>query len=748
MRLRRLLRMGIRELVCRSRQEASKWLGRVFMAGRTASWPPTIVGKMAPGPALAPIHARVRAGDPDGAARLLLDQFQVTSPSRFFEGATSEETPALFAEHMAGASDQTITAADAICQKRFNLLGYRGLFFGDPPDWHLDPISGRRAPFMHWSQLNPLDPDAVGDHKVVWELNRHQWLIHLGQAYRLTGDERYAGMSARYVREWMWANPPGMGINWASSLEVALRLIAWCWALVLLRRSEALSPSLFIDMLTGIWAHATHIERYLSYYSSPNTHLTGEALGLFYAGVMFPELRSARRWRELGTHILIEQSERQVSPEGVYFEQSTCYQRYTVEIYLQFLIMAARTGVPIPTAVGEQLQRMLDFLLSICRPDGSVPQIGDADGGWLLPLATREPGDLRGVFSTAAAFFSRSDYAWAAGSLAPETLWLLAADGLKAFAALHRAPPATGPSRLFAAKGGYAVMRSGWEAHAHHLIFDVGPLGCPISGGHGHADLLSIQCSVFGRPYLVDAGTSGYTRDPEWRDFFRGTTAHSTVVVDSVGQAVPAGPFAWEGRPQARLRRWLSTPAFDFADADHGAYRRLPDPVVHRRRVLFVKPRYWVVVDDLEGAAKHRVELRFQFAPMQVTADPALWAQARGPEGHGLLIRPFATVPLEADIIEGALAPIQGWIAPDYGQRRPAPLLLYWVVAKLPLRILTLLLPIECPLASPPAISALAADGPGPVGLVFESSQERVRFDTREFTWNTGAHYVRDCRHR
>ena len=733
MRLGRLLRMGIPELASRGRQEASKWLDRLGAPGSLDCRPQGILRrKIAAGPGQAEVPVRVREWDLEGAAVALLDRFREVAPGRFFEGAMSEQTPTLLGTYIPGARDLVMAAADAVCQGRFDLLGYRGLVFGDPVDWHLDPVSGRRAPLVHWSRLNPLDPDVVGDNKVVWELNRHQWLIHLGQAYRLTGDERYAERFAGYVGEWMEANPPGVGINWASSLEVALRLISWCWALHLFRASRALSPRLFVGMLDGIWAHASHVERYLSYYFSPNTHLTGEALGLFYAGVVFPDFRAARRWRDLGLRILVQQSERQVLPDGVYFEQSTCYQRYTVEIYLHFLILAARNGVAVPAAVGQRVQRMVDFLLAIHHPDGSIPQIGDADGGSLLPPAARSPDDFRGLFSTAAAFFRRSDYAWAAGSRAPETIWLLGEAGLKAFAALTPAAPAPAPSRLFA-DGGYVAMRSGWDRHAHHLIYDVGPLGCPVSGGHGHADLLSIQCSVFGEPYLVDPGTCFYTMDRDWRDFFRSTAAHSTVAIDGVGQATPAGPFAWGARPRVRLRRWVSTETFDLADAEHDGYRCLPDPVGHRRRVLFVKPRYWVVVDDLEGAAEHRVELRFQFAPMRVTLGPDLWARAHGSRGHGLLIRAFATVPLKAEIREGQVAPIQGWVSPDYGQRRPAPVLIYSAAARLPLRIVTLLLPVGEPLASPPAVSPLMEQGPGPVGLVFANSQETVRFDEQEF---------------
>src|SRR5439155_653835 len=98
--------------------------------------------------------------------------------------------------------------------------------------------------------------------------------------------------------------------------------------------------------------------------------------------------------------------------------------------------------------------------------------------------------------------------------------------------------------------------------------------------------------------YVVDPGTYCYTPEMPWRNYFRGTAAHSTVLVDGVDQAQPAGPFKWKTRLSTRLQSWESTAAFDYVDASHDGYTRLPDPVVHRRRVLFVKPRYWVLVDE------------------------------------------------------------------------------------------------------------------------------------------------------
>jgi hypothetical protein len=185
--------------------------------------------------------------------------------------------------------------------------------------------------------------------------------------------------------------------------------------------------------------------------------------------------------------------------------------------------------------------------------------------------------------------------------------------------------------------------------------------------------------------------------------------------------------------PFCRLRRWISTEALDFADAEHDAYRHLPDPVTHRRRVLFVKPRFWVVVDDLDGKAEHRIEVRFQFAPMEVALETDLWARARGPLAHGLLVRAFATVPLKGEILEGCLDPPRGWASPHYGQRHPAPLLVYSAVAMLPIRVVTLLWPTEDAQAPFPLVRPLEGDGPGLDGLLLESTQQRIRFDEPVF---------------
>jgi hypothetical protein len=334
---------------------------------------------------------------------------------------------------------------------------------------------------------------------------------------------------------------------------------------------------------------------------------------------------------------------------------------------------------------------------------------------------------MRGVFSTAAALFERPEYAWAAGGLAPETQWLLGPVGAAAFRAIAPAPPDASSHGLFST-GGYVVMRSGWEPRDHQVIFDVGPLGPPAAAGHAHADLLSLQCAVFGEPCVVDSGTFLYAANLPWRDMFRGTAAHSTVMVDGAGQAVPAGPFAWQATPSARLRRHASDHTFGYADAEHSAYCRLPDPVVHRRRVLFLKPRFLIVVDDLEGRADHRIDTRFQFAPLRVEQRNG-WVRALGAEGRGLQIRSFANVGLTTRIVEGDEFPPQGWVSPDYGLRRPAPAMVVTAEARLPLRIITLLIPTDGDHGAAPDVSLLDRDARRPSGLVLDGGRDTLRFE-------------------
>jgi hypothetical protein len=531
------------------------------------------------------------------------------SNERFFSGFQDlKQSAGELKSRWPDTAERIIEQASRICDGRFDLLGFRNLSFGDPIDWHFEPVSGKRIPLEHWSKLDYLDAGVAGDKKITWELNRQQYFMKLGQAYALTGDKHYANTFENHLESWMDSNPPKLGINWASSLEVAFRSISWLWALYFFK--DAVQVETRNRSLKFLYLNARHLESYLSTYFSPNTHLTGEALGLFYLGTLLPEFDEARRWRDLGSQILIDQIPVHVRDDGVYFEQSSYYHRYTTDFYIHFLLLSRANNFTLPAAVEEALTRLLDHLMYITRPDGTTPLFGDDDGGRLAVLDVRAANDFRGTLAAGSVVFDRGDYKFVADDAAEELLWLTGTEGLRAFDSIVAAEPSE-TSKAFP-EGGYFVMRDGWTRESNYLLFDCGPHGS-LNCGHAHADALSIDLAANGRTVLVDPGTYTYTGSKELRDWFRSSHAHNTVTLDGHSSSAPNGAFSWTTTARCSLQQWISQERFDFVSGRHDGFMRLQNPAMVSREILFLKHDYWIMRDALNSSAEHRLDVRFHF---------------------------------------------------------------------------------------------------------------------------------------
>src|SRR5258708_18408850 len=280
----------------------------------------------------------------------------------FFAPGQVQERVALLKQHLPAEVERTIQEADEILQHRFRLLGYRDLDYGSEIDWHLDAVHGKRAPLKAWYKIPFLDFQQVGDHKIIWELNRHQHLVTMAKAWTFTGDDKYARELAKQFYSWRAANPYPMGINWGSSLEVAFRSLSWLWARNLLAGSpglpEPINRNLDRDLVRGLALNGRYIERDLSTYFSPNTHLLGEAVALFFIGTLCPQIPAAARWQRKGLDVVLTEAGRQVRPDGVYFEQSLYYHVYALDFFLHTRALAQCNRIPIPATFDAILSRM------------------------------------------------------------------------------------------------------------------------------------------------------------------------------------------------------------------------------------------------------------------------------------------------------------------------------------------------------------------------------------------------------
>jgi hypothetical protein len=546
--------------------------------------------------------------------------------------------------------------SDAAERGIVTLLGYDPLWVGNPPHWHREALSGKEAPRRHWSRIDHLDTALVGDHKLLWELNRHQYLLATAFCWLLDQEARRFDLIQSHLESWLADNPPRQGVNWVSSLEVAYRAIAWCWLLWMLREAPW-RRDLRTRLLSSLEAHARHVDRYLSTYFSPNTHLTGEALGLFYVGTVLSDSSHARRWRATGAAILEAAIKRQVHADGVYFEQTSQYHRYTTEIYLHYLLLANASGFRVSDAVRDALGNLFAVLRSLASAAGRMPLLGDDDGGLLLPLDHRSPEDVRALLLAGAATLQRPDLAPAE---APPSYayWLCGIEKTD----LVRTASARVPDWLdmYFARGGLAVLRDGWSGSAAVGVIDAGPHGA-LSYGHSHADALAMTLSLGATQLFIDRGTLTYT-GPE-RNEFRATVSHNTLEIDDTSSVLPAEPFKWlSGTPPAALGIVCSSAhfgSFSGVAMGHVAGGR---PSAHCRAVLHRRGGPWVVHDRAARTAARGGVLRWQLAP-RLTA--AVLTE------HSVVIRDGAGSDVATIFLRGA-APVRivtRDVSPRFGQR-------------------------------------------------------------------------------
>ena len=676
------------------------------------------------------LQQAIDAADWPAAHRLLVELLR-KRPSRFVLN------PALVADlrreirtRWPDAEGDAVRRAAEIIDGRFDVLGYRALSFQPPAasgdggangiDWHFDPVHQRRMPMAFWSRVPYLDP-ACGDHKIVWELNRQQHWLTLSRAAWLTGDPSYARAMVGDFSAWIAANPPLFGANWSSMLELAFRSLSWMWGLHAILGVDDASGSeepWLVDLLVALDRQLTHVERNLSLYFSPNTHLTGEALALYVCGAALPELAGSTQWIDTGRAVLMNEVDRQIEPDGGHAERSTHYHRYTLDFYLLALLTARRIGDTLAASRFEEaLHRLAPFARAMADGQGRLPRIGDDDGGRLWPIADRDSADIRDSLALAAALLD--GFHWAPWGTTEEVLWLTSNDrrGFErtlslgfddrrvrerrtlAFRAIvrpdvHRerssllAFPGADRRRLVGERRGRVGDRrsasgrrgepsrritqvfpdTGFVTTAteagDHLVLDAGPHGF-LNGGHAHADALSVVLTLNHRPLLIDPGTPTYTMDPELRDDSRSSISHNTVTVDGLSSAVPRGPFHWSTRADARLEVVRHNSRFALIEATHDGYRHAG----HRRAIL-ASDRGYLFIDQITGAGHHAAGQHWHFDPRwQVGSESRRALRLVHESGdEAWLLRDRGDLWLEKGDESSSL----GWVSPVYGVRIPA----------------------------------------------------------------------------
>jgi hypothetical protein len=638
-----------------------------------------------------------------------------SAPGRFFFAPASVDSLLeLLRQQLPQQAEHIVRQADKICRHHFDLLGYEDLEYGDSIDWHLDPVHGKQAPKKASYKIRYLDFDEVGDCKVTWELNRHQHLVTLAKAYRLTGNPRYAYEIFQQWWHWHTENPYAVGINWVSSLEVAFRSLSWIWMYKLLEGTPAMPQEFRKVWLRAQALNGRHIERYLSTYFSPNTHLLGEAVALLFLGTLCPELSRAEHWKAWGWEAILQQARRQVQADGFHFEQSTYYHVYAIDFFLHAAVLAGLNQFVIPSEFEKTLEKMLNALLLLGR-SGVPPRFGDDDGGRLFDPRRNRNEHLLDPLATGAVLFHHGDFKAAVGELREETIWLLGEQGVAEWDRVQEQQPAMASAALQSA-GLYLLAT---PSPPSQLVIHAGPQG-ERSAGHAHADTLSIGLQFQGHALIVDPGTFEYVGDGSERDLFRSTAMHNTLRVDGASQSEAAGPFAWKQLTRAKAEQWITGETFDLFVGSHDGYSRLASPVAHQRWIFWLKSGLFLVRDLAQGIGKHRLDITWHLGPeMRLRAERLF--EVKGTS------RGFAVLCTDK----------HGWSeevrrdvwSPVYGKKEPITVLNFGTVTALPADFVTLLIPLEEIHGIPGRLTQMTGDTAVPVkAYLYSTPSEECSF--------------------
>jgi hypothetical protein len=484
---------------------------------------------------------------------------------------------------------------------RYRFLGQQWPGIADARKWHLDPKTGKDWPSDAYCFDIPYRHERErGDIKYVWELNRLQFLQPIAALAGAERDANLARWCAAELESWIDANPPFRGVNWASGIELALRIVSVATVTAFIGE-EAFSPGQRAKLRSTLAAHGYWLARYPSLHSSANNHLIAEAGGLFLLGVLAPDLPGAAAHEAYGRRTLLAEAQKQIHDDGVGAEQSPSYTAFTVEWLMLCCHVGNMLGRPLPPLVRDRLLHAASHLRWITDEGGNQPRIGDDDEGRVF-YSQAEPEDryVSSILGSLAAMLDRP-------AIAPP---VATAPHLRNLVFGFSRPSQTPMEgvRCFPT-GGYTVMRERVGQRRVLAVLDHGPLGYLSIAAHGHADALALTLHVDDQPVLIDAGTYLYHSGGEWRDRFRGTKAHNTLNIDGQDQSIISGPFNWSHKANVHLLHYKDAPGAWCVEAEHDGYQKRYG-VNHRRQVARGPDASITCTDWLTGPSMQQDSMR------------------------------------------------------------------------------------------------------------------------------------------
>ncbi len=469
------------------------------------------------------------------------------------------------------------------------------------------------------------------------KLNRLGFLNSLGLMYFLYGKPQYARKSLYLLRDWCKKNPLSSdvkdqhtGLVWGS-LNAAIRVVNLLWMYFFLKDSKQISSDDRLFIIETIFSHG----KYLYAVNSNPRYQFGnwqihELVALAHLGIVFPEFKEAKVWMNLAYDNLEKQIKRQFFSDGVQAEGSLSYHITVAQLYMDAILIAKINRIKVSRKLMNFTKKMIDFVVTAIRPDETLPLINDS---YIVDIKTF-------LLCANHMFFQNK---WAMLPFSPTLGFILRfADNLKnRRQGRHKQHMLSEmkKTKLFP-EAGFAVMRD--KDDTQQLFFDAYP-GWFF---HTHAGKLGFELYAHGKPIIVDSGNCSYDHY-DYAGWYKRTAAHNTIQVNNRDQILLRDIWQWDvnydldkiplypnvkaflencGWPRVSIERWISKEVFDFVEAKHEGYLNLMNPLIHDRKILFIKGKYWIIIDELkvqneQWAFANHYEFLLHFFPGKVEID-------------------------------------------------------------------------------------------------------------------------------
>ncbi len=462
---------------------------------------------------------------------------------------------------------------------------------------------------LKWDMERTYEP-VIFDKEIIWDykpgddpefifqFNRHRFFICLGQAYAMTGDEKYAKAFVSQMTDWTEKQPltpESRGTTWRT-IEAGLRGEYWCKAICYFKDSENLTDEAVDKFYRCMTEHAEYIIKEHSLLRRMSNWSVLEDHGLLMIGLTLPQSEQTAQYIKTALEHLTIEARLQIMPDGAQWEQSPMYHNEVFHCYLDTLLLCGRNQISVPEEITERVKKMAYANLSWIKPDHHQFMNGDSDDT-----------DIRDLLTVAAYLFRDPVLKYVAWQTIDfESIWDLGVGAIAEYRAIDTQKPEEA-SRAMVHSGNY-YLRSDWGEEANLLHFHCGTVGA----GHGHSDKLHIDLVICGEDVLMDAGRYNYVPGPK-RFEFKDPTAHNTILVD--GKFFSVCKDSWEcSKLTAPVnQKHCFTRKYEFVQGGHLGYMDLDNGVFINRKVIHILPDIYIIADELYSGGEHTYEEYFHF---------------------------------------------------------------------------------------------------------------------------------------